>query len=123
VRRPLAKLLITAVMTTFFSGTAAEHGIALPGADFHLSGQSSGASPLVEKAHGFHCRPVLGWDPRAGAYHLHSHPGICKDYQGCWRQSQNCIFLLGRGWGGWELDRWGWDNWRYYACMMRTGCY
>ncbi len=77
----------------------------------------------IEKTHGFHCRMELGWDPRAGVYHYHRHEGICRDYKGCWRKSQRCIFLLGRGFGGWEWDRWGFDNWRYYSCMMRAGCY
>jgi hypothetical protein len=102
-RAPMAGLFwnpidIAAAMAVIVCGAASQYGVALPGASVDLSGQRGGAA-LVEKTHGFHCRPVLGWDPRAGVYHVHRHEGICKDYQGCWRQSQNCIFMLGRGWG------------------------
>src|SRR5262245_47788376 len=81
------------------------------------------AAPLVEQVHGFHCRPVLGWDPVAGVYHVHSHKGICANYKRCLREHQRCIFILGGGFEAWTYERFGEDNYRYYGCMIRAGCY
>jgi hypothetical protein len=116
-------LLLFASVMIFTICTFPRAGMAQFVGGFGHAEQKPGPQTLVRPTHGFHCRPVLGWDPRAGVYHVHRHEGICRDYGGCWKKSQNCIFLLGRGWGGWEWDRWGSDNWRYYSCMMQTGCY
>lgn len=77
----------------------------------------------VQKVHGFHCKPYVGWNPVAGAYQRHSHPGICNDYQRCLREHERCIFVNGRGFEKWQFERWGSDNWRYSSCMIRSGCY
>lgn len=77
----------------------------------------------VLRVHGFHCKPYVGWDPVAGVYQRHSHPGICNDYQRCLREHERCIFINGRGFEKWQFERWGWDNWRYSSCMIRSGCY
>lgn len=74
-------------------------------------------------AHGFHCRRAYGWDPAAGVYHWHTHPGICRDYQGCLRKQRRCIFLLGRGFEAWTYESFGRDNRRFTKCMIRSGCY
>src|SRR4029077_7933486 len=29
-----------------------------------------------------------GWDPVAGLYRVHSHPGICRNYSRCYREHQ-----------------------------------
>lgn len=79
------------------------------------------AKPLL--VHGFHCRPYFGWDPVAGVYQQHSHPGICEDYQRCLKVSKRCIFIHGRGFDKWTYERWGWDNWRYSSCMIKHNCY
>jgi hypothetical protein len=84
---------------------------------------SAPAASLVELAHGFHCRPMLGWDPVAGLYRVHSHPGICRNYSRCYREHQRCIFILGGGFEPWTYERFGHDNYRYYGCMIRSGCY
>jgi len=81
------------------------------------------SSPSITRVHGFHCRPEVGWDARVGYYRRHSHPGICKDYEGCLKQQQRCIFINGRGWDVWKYERWGYDNWRYTNCMIKAGCY
>lgn len=95
------------VLSAPFAGVPAHHG----------SGQA------ITKVHGFHCRPEYGWDARVGDYRRHTHPGICRDYQGCMKQQQRCIFVHGRGWDVWKYERWGFDNWRYTNCMIRAGCY
>ncbi len=77
----------------------------------------------LQLAHGFHCRPMYGWDPRLGIYHLHRHPGICKDYQRCMKVMYRCDFLHGKGWESWSYERWGFDNWRFDKCMLDAGCY
>lgn len=74
-------------------------------------------------AHGFHCRRELGWDPVAGTYRYHRHPGICRDYAGCLRKQRRCVFLLGRGFEPWTYERFGSDNVRFTRCMIRSGCY
>lgn len=86
-------------------------------------GRARKAYTYVEKVHGFHCRSELGWDPVSGAYRRHNHPGICRDYYGCLKEHQRCIFVLGRGFESWQYERWGSDNWRYTSCMIRNGCY
>ena len=78
---------------------------------------------LVQKVHGFHCRPELGWDPRSGVSRRHSHAGICENYKRCLQVHHRCIFVNGRGLGGWKYENWGWDNWRYTDCMIERGCY
>jgi len=78
---------------------------------------------VVGRVHGFHCRSELGWDARAGVHRYHRHDGICKDYKRCVVQQHRCNLFLGRGWDSWQLERWGFDNWRYTDCMMRNGCY
>lgn len=104
-------------MTFGFIGAASAHPL---GAGLRAASHS----PLhVEKVHGFHCREQLGWDPRAGVYRLHSHPGICEDYTRCLEVHHRCILLNGRGFEGWRYERWGWDNWRYTSCMLDRGCY
>jgi hypothetical protein len=78
---------------------------------------------LAQKAHGFHCRPMYGWDPRLGIYHVHRHEGICRDYQRCLRVMYRCDAIMGRGWEPWSYERWGFDNGRYDKCMLEAGCY
>lgn len=77
----------------------------------------------IEQIHGFHCRPMVGWDASVGHYRQHTHPGICANYQGCMKQQQRCSLILGRGWDVWKYERWGFDNWRYTNCMIEAGCY
>lgn len=86
-------------------------------------GASDRAGTMVTKVHGFHCRSELGWDARVGVYRYHRHDGICKGYQRCVAEHRRCSVILGRGWGSWQFERWGFDNWRYTDCMMRHGCY
>lgn len=81
------------------------------------------AQSLVEKTHGFHCRKMLGWDPVAGVYRMHSHAGICQNYPRCLREHRRCIFILGGGFEEWSFERFGSDNYRYTDCMLRAGCY
>jgi hypothetical protein len=123
VRSLFSHLLISAIVTITLAGAVPQHGSAQPIPGFYLTGKGASAEALVENVHGFHCRPVLGWDPAAGVYHLHSHEGICKNFQRCWHEYERCNFILGRGWGYWEWERYGWDNWRFTSCMMRAGCY
>lgn len=80
-------------------------------------------SSIVTPVHGFHCRSVPGWDARVGTYRAHRHEKICRDYQRCVAEHRRCSMALGRSWEGWQLERWGYDNWRYIECMMRHGCY
>jgi hypothetical protein len=94
---------------------------AISAAPFAPTG-NRGSDKVVTKVHGFHCRPEVGWDATLGYYRRHSHRGICRDYQGCMREQQRCIFMLGRGWDVWKYERWGSENWRYTNCMIRAGC-
>lgn len=80
-------------------------------------------SPYVQPVHGFHCRPMYGWDARFGIYHRHTHPGICANYQRCMKVMYRCDLLRGKGWEAWSYERWGFDNWRYDKCMLNAGCY
>lgn len=77
----------------------------------------------VQLAHGFHCRPMFGWDPRLGIYHKHRHEGICQDFQRCMKVMYRCNALMGKGWEPWSYERWGFDNWRFDKCMLDAGCY
>jgi hypothetical protein len=97
-----------------------------PAASDPFSGAGSGpstAQSLVEKAHGFHCRKMLGWDPVGGVYRMHSHAGICRNYPRCLREHRRCIFILGGGFEEWSFERFGSENYRYTDCMLRAGCY
>lgn len=77
----------------------------------------------VQKAHGFHCRPMFGWDPRLGIYHRHRHEGICENFQRCMKVMYRCNLRMGKGWEPWSYERWGFDNWRFDKCMLDAGCY
>lgn len=110
------------VAITLF-GPLAERGSAQPFAGAAVAGYNGDHGSLINKIHGFHCRSVLGWDPVAGVYRYHRHAGICRDYQRCLAKQKRCIFLLGRGWERWSYERFGSDNWRFTACMVRAGCY
>lgn len=79
--------------------------------------------PLVQLAHGFHCRRMFGWDPRLGIYHWHRHEGICRDHHRCMKVMYRCDLLMGKGWEPWSYERWGFDNWRFDKCMLDAGCY
>jgi hypothetical protein len=85
--------------------------------------ESSHEASVVRKVHGFHCRRVFGWDPVAGVYQPHSHPGICHDHNRCLREQKRCMFVLGRGFQQWSYEAFGADNTRFSACMIRSGCY
>jgi len=85
--------------------------------------RNGGYAGDITRVHGFHCRPMVGWDASVGYYRRHTHPGICANYQGCMKQQQRCIFTLGRGWDVWKYEKWGFDNWRYTSCMIEAGCY
>jgi hypothetical protein len=122
-----ARLVAACAVALTLAATLAEPGAAMP-----LSGaqagplatmQSAGEASIVHKAHGFHCRRVLGWDPVAGVYRYHRHEGICRNYRGCLREHKRCIFLLGRGFQHWSIEIFASDNDRYFACMIRSGCY
>lgn len=78
---------------------------------------------VVAKVHGFHCRRVLGWDPVAGRYRMHSHKGICRNYRRCLRAQKRCIFLLGGGRKEWSYELFGFGAHRFTSCMVRAGCY
>lgn len=117
--RPRLRTLICAI----FAGTiASAAALAGPLALDSRSPGSSGGSP-VQLAHGFHCRPMVGWDPRFGVYRLHRHPGICRDQPRCLRVMYRCNLIMGRGWEAWSYERWGFDNWRFDKCMLDEGCY
>jgi hypothetical protein len=111
------------VVATSLFGPLAERGSAQPFAGTVATGHGADGTSLITKVHGFHCRSVLGWDPVAGIYHYHRHEGICRDYQRCLSKQKRCIFLLGRGWERWSYERFGSDNSRFSACMIRAGCY
>lgn len=121
--RLLSYILVVAIMAGSLSGALAQPGSRLLVADLDAGRQEMNAEGVIIKVHGFHCRRVLGWNPSLGIYDHHRHEGICQDYERCWRAQQRCIFILGRGWGGWKLERFRYDNWRYTSCMMRKGCY
>lgn len=91
---------------------------------FSITGSApDAAQTLIEKAHGFHCRKMLGWDPVGGVYRMHSHAGICQNYPRCLREHRRCILVLGGGFEEWSYERFGADNYRYTGCMLRAGCY
>ena len=123
MRRILGRLAAALALAICLSGIVAGRGSADPFTGGVTLGRGALPAALVEKAHGFHCRPVLGWDPVAGLYHVHSHPGICRNYARCVRQHQRCIFVLGGGFEPWTYERFGNGNYRYYGCMIRAGCY
>lgn len=95
-------------------------GALVSGGKSALSSEQDG---IVQRVHGFHCRPELGWDPRSGLFRRHSHAGICSNYKRCLEVHHRCIFVLGRGWDSWKYERWYDDNWRYTNCMLERGCY
>jgi len=123
VRGLLSHILVVAIMAGSLSGALAQPGSGLPLAGFDVSKQGADAEGFIIRVHGFHCRRVLGWNPSLGVYNHHRHEGMCQDYERCWRVQQRCIFVLGKGWGGWKYERFRFDNWRYTSCMMRKGCY
>lgn len=111
-----AVLAAAALVVTFAQqGSAQPFAASVVGDDVAIS--------AVTPVHGFHCRSMPGWDARVGVYRYHQHDGICKNYQRCVTQHRRCSIVLGRGWEGWQIERWGFDNWRYTDCMMRNGCY
>lgn len=123
MRRLLSHILVIAIMAGSLFGALAQPSAGLPLAGFAVSKHGAEADGAVIRVHGFHCRGVLGWNPSRGVYDHHRHEGICQDYERCWRAQQRCIFVLGKGWGGWKYERFRFDNWRYTSCMMRKGCY
>ncbi len=112
----LGYIFLVCLVQSNVAGVAAPGGIAPMG-----SGPEK--NQLFQRAHGFHCRSELGWNPRTGLYERHSHLGICRDYKRCLEVHHRCIFVLGRGWDSWKYERWGDDNWRYTSCMLERGCY
>jgi len=96
---------------------------ALPLTPSEASKRYESSKSTLKKAHGFHCRRMFGWDPVAGVYHPHSHPGICRDYERCIRVQKRCVFVLGRGFQRWSYEAFGADNDRFTKCMIRRGCY
>lgn len=110
--------LVMSVSSVFsapsYSGVLAPTGAGRPLAN---------GAPMISKAHGYHCRRVLGWDPVAGYYRWHRHAGICQDPDHCLREHRRCIFVLGKGFNEWNLEDWGFDNGRYTACMIKSKCY
>lgn len=121
LRKRSRSLSVVAVLCAAACSLSSSGGQAGP-LGLGMSDGSSGTS-LVQKAHGFHCRPMYGWDPRLGIYHVHRHEGICRDYQRCLRVMYRCDLVMGRGWEPWSYERWGFDNWRYDKCMLDAGCY
>lgn len=120
LRSVSARLIAICVAAISLLGLLAERGSAGP---FALSAAGAESATLVEKAHGFHCRRRLGWDPVAGVYRYHRHEGICRDYKRCLAKQRRCIFILGRGWQRWSYEAFWPNNSRYTACMIRAGCY
>ena len=114
------KMIAAFVALAFTIPHAAAAGFAMNPFRFNAPSQKS---PYVQLAHGFHCRPMYGWDPRLGIYHRHSHPGICADYQRCLKVMYRCDLVRGKGWEPWSYERWGFDNWRFDKCMLNAGCY
>lgn len=122
LQRRSAGLSIVALLGVVLGCLPSSYGLAGP-LGLGKSEISSPKTSLVQKAHGFHCRPMYGWDPRQGIYHVHRHEGICRDYQRCLRVMYRCDAIMGRGWEPWSYERWGFDNWRYDKCMLEAGCY
>lgn len=77
----------------------------------------------IQKAHGFHCRAELGWNPMTGYYQFHRHEKICRNFNRCLAVHRRCIRIYARGWNSWEYEKWGWDNWKYTSCMIDNDCY
>ncbi|MCH9808261.1 MAG: hypothetical protein K0U74_11065 [Alphaproteobacteria bacterium] len=86
------------------AGVAASNGL-LP------SGVSStaGASGLVHKTHGWHCRARRGYVPSLGYRALHRHRAACRRRGRCHRRHRVC------------RNRWGY-GWRFRRCLRRAGC-
>jgi hypothetical protein len=122
LHKVLNRLGVAVTVAISLAGLLAGSGAAYPLAAPAMTRSDAGA-PIVSKAHGFHCRSMLGWDPVAGVYRRHRHEGICRDYKRCLSQQKRCIFLLGRGFERWSYEALGADNARFAACMIRSGCY
>jgi hypothetical protein len=122
LQRRNAKPSIIALLGVVFGCWASTNALASP-LGLSKSDLNSPGTSLVQMAHGFHCRPMYGWDPRAGIYHLHKHEGICRDFKRCLRVMYRCDAVMGKGWEPWSYERWGFDNWRYDRCMLEAGCY
>ena len=105
------------------AGPFSEGGAADPLAGLKSAEHGGLGASLLSKVHGFHCRKVLGWDPVAGVYRYHSHPGICSNYKRCLREQKRCMFVLGHGFERWSYEAFGSDIGRFSACMIRAGCY
>lgn len=120
MRRQIARVLAIAILTVVSFGTT-PLGAAQPFSG--ITRHDADRNEFVHKAHGFHCRSVLGWDPRSGVYSKHRHEGICRDYKRCMREMYRCNLRMGRGWDSWSYERWGRDNWRFSSCMLDAGCY
>jgi hypothetical protein len=118
----LARIFMVGVLALAIAG-ASHASIAASLAGLETANVSSPSASLVTKVHGFHCRKMLGWDPVAGVFRVHSHPGICANYKRCIRAQKRCVFVLGRGFEPWSYEAFGSDNDRYYACMIKAGCY
>lgn len=110
-------LLVVCTLSVGFVSLPVE-AMSLPGS--RLMQQKA---PYLQQTHGFHCRPMFGWDARLGIYHRHTHPGICANYQRCLKVMYRCDLMRGKGWEPWSYERWGFDNWRYDKCMLNAGCY
>ena len=123
MRKVLGRLIAACLVVLSVAGPLAERGAAASLSDLQTAMRPATGAPLVTKVHGFHCRKVLGWDPVAGVYHLHSHPGICANYKRCLRAQKRCVFIRGGGFEEWSYELFGSDNDRYTACMIRAGCY
>lgn len=113
---------IIAIMILGLWGVFSSSGAA-PLSSSDMTARALENNEILQKAHGFHCRAELGWNPRTGVYERHSHMGICKNYKRCLEVHHRCILVLGRGWDSWKYERWGDDNWRYTNCMLERGCY
>lgn len=122
MRRVFAGVVATVVVAIGVAG-ALTGSVAAHPSPTQAMARSDAGTPMISKIHGFHCRSVLGWDPVAGVYRYHRHPGICHDYKRCLRVQKRCVFMLGRGFQRWSYEAFGYDNERYTRCMVRGGCY
>jgi hypothetical protein len=98
-------------------GSVAALAAAEPAAAAFLSPLAAGAAvksrEALQPAHGFHCRPEYGWNPRTGYYDLHIHQKSCRDYRRCVGVYRKCLRLFGNEY----------TQRRYTLCMMELDCY
>ncbi len=108
----IAFAALAAAFTFATAQPAAAAPVSTPAVGAEIAASVVGSTgALVQKTHGWHCRPRFGYDPRVGYRRWHRHPRACRRFRPnrCYVRRKFCRAHFGYG-----RD--------YRRCVFRGGC-